>query len=187
LLDVTKIEAGQLPWHTQPFDLDALVRETVEEMSHTTQRHQIRIEGAISAPVSGDHEHTGQVLTNLLSNAIKYSPEADIIQVSCVADTESATVSVRDYGIGIASENLPHIFERFFRVSDPEHETFPGLGLGLFISAQMIKRQGGRMWVESRMGVGSIFSFTVPLAPSPEPDTPGQEGGEEHAEKNPYH
>lgn len=171
LLDVTRIEAGQLPWHPQSFDLNALVREAVEDMGHSTEQHQIRVEGAISALVFGDREHTSQVLTNLLSNAMKYSPQANAIRVSCATDTENATVSVQDFGVGIASEKLPHIFERFFRVSDPEHETFPGLGLGLFISAQIIKRQGGRVWVESQKGLGSTFSFTVPLAPPPEPDT----------------
>jgi len=149
LLDVTKLEAGQLAWHTQPFDLAALVREIIEEVGYTTERHTIRIEGDHAAPVSGDREHTGQVLTNLLSNAIKYSPQAETILVKCALDTGSAIVSVQDFGVGIASEKLAHVFERFYRVSDREHETFPGLGLGLFISAEMVKRQGGRMWVES--------------------------------------
>lgn len=185
LLDVTKLEAGQLAWQTQPFDLNVLVREIVEEVGYTAERHQIRIEGALSAPVSGDRERTGQVLTNLLTNAIKYSPQATVIRVLVAADRENATVSVQDFGIGIASEKLTHVFERFYRVSDREHETFPGLGLGLFISAQMVKRQGGRMWVESQPGAGSTFSFTIPLAQPPEPGSIHPEGGEQHAEKNP--
>ena len=98
---------------------------------------------------------------------------------------ESATIGVQDFGIGIAPEKHEHVFERFFRVSDPEHETFPGLGLGLFISAQIVRRQGGRMWVESRVGVGSTFFFTVPCAPQPEPGSLPQplrqEGEEQHA------
>ncbi|HEU5374879.1 MAG TPA: CheR family methyltransferase, partial [Ktedonobacteraceae bacterium] len=179
LLDVTTLEAGQLAWHTQPFDLNVLVREIVEEVGYTDEQHQIRIEGAVAASVSGDREHTGQVLINLLSNAIKYSPQATPIRVTCTSDTGSATVSVQDSGIGIASEKLTHVFERFFRVSGPEHESFPGLGLGLFISAQMVKRQGGRMWVESQPGVGSTFSFTVPLAPPPESGTQSQEEAEQ--------
>lgn len=185
LLDVTRIEAGQLPWHNEQFDLDALVREIVEEVGYTSERHQIHLEGAASLLVSGDRERTGQVLTNLLSNAIKYSPQANTVRVKVVVDENSATVSVQDFGIGLAPEKQPHVFERFFRVSDPEHETYPGLGLGLFISAQIIQRQGGRMWVESQPGVGSTFSFTVPLALSPEPTTHRQEGGEPHAKTNP--
>jgi two-component system CheB/CheR fusion protein len=179
LLDVTSIEAGKLSWHTEQFDLDALVRDIVEEVDHTTDQHQIRIEGAAPTRVSGDRERIGQVLTNLLTNAIKYSPQAHTILVKCAADTESATVSVQDFGIGIAPDKHEHVFERFFRVSDQEHETFPGLGLGLFISAQIVQRQGGRMWVESRVGAGSTFFFTVPCAPQPEPGSQGQAVGEE--------
>lgn len=186
LLDVTHIEAGQLPWHTEQFDLEALVREITEEMGHTTEQHQIRIEGALAAPVSGDRERTGQVLINLLSNAIKYSPHADTIRVGMASDTESATISVQDFGIGIASEKLAHVFERFFRVSDPEHETYPGLGLGLFISAQIVERLGGRMWVESQPGLGSTFFFTLPFAREHEPGTPSQEGATQHAQNDPY-
>lgn len=183
LLDVTRLEAGQLPWRTERFDLDALVRTIVEEVGHTTERHQIRIEGAVRTPVSGDREHLGQVLTNLLTNAIKYSPRADTIRVTLATDTESATVGVQDFGLGVAPEKQAHVFERFFRMSGSEHETFPGLGLGLFISAQLVKRHGGRMWVESQLGAGSTFFFTVPLAPQAEPGSlpQQQEGEEQHA------
>ena len=93
------------------------------------------------------------------------------------ADADTATIGVQDFGIGIAQEKHAHVFDRFFRVSDPEHETFPGLGLGLYISAEIVKRQGGRMWVESRQGVGSTFSFTVPFAPPPSSSTVQEEGG----------
>ncbi len=181
LLDVTKIEAGKLSWRNEQFDLNVLVRDIVDEMAHTTERHQIRIEGAIETPVSGDLEHIGQVLTNLLSNAIKYSPRADTILVKLQADADTATIGVRDFGIGIAQEKCAHVFDRFFRVSDPEHETFPGLGLGLYISAEIVKRQGGRIWVESRQGAGSTFSFTVPFAPPPSSDTVQQEEADLHA------
>ena len=185
LLDVTSIEAGKLSWHNKRFDLEALVRDIVEEVGHTTERHQIRIEGAARSPVYGDPERIGQVLTNLLTNAMKYSPRVTAILVKLASDTESATVGVQDFGIGIAPEKHEQVFDRFFRVSDPEHETFPGLGLGLFISAQIVKRQGGRIWVESRVGAGSTFFFTVPWAPQPEhdslPQPLRQEGEGQHA------
>ena len=111
---------------------------------------------------------------------MKYSPQADTIRVTCTSDTQSATISVQDFGIGIASEKLAQVFERFYRVSDREHATFPGLGLGLFISAEIVKRHGGRMWVESQPGVSSTFFLTVPLAPPPEADTLRQAGEEHH-------
>jgi two-component system CheB/CheR fusion protein len=177
LLDVTKIEAGQLTWHNEPFDLDTLVQDIVEEIGYTTERHQIRIEGTLSSPIFGDREHIGQVLINLLSNAVKYSPQATSILVKMTADADTATIGVQDFGIGIAPEKHEHLFERFFRVSDPASKTFPGLGLGLFISAQIVKRHGGRMWVESHEGVGSTFFFTIPLVPQSEP-TIQKEGDE---------
>lgn len=189
LLDMTSIEAGKLPWRNEHIDLEALTRDIVEEVSQITERHQIRIEGAARTPVYGDPERIGQVLTNLLTNAIKYSPQAETILVKLSSGAEGATVSVQDFGIGIAPEKQGQVFERFFRVSDPEHATFPGLGLGLFISAQIIQRHGGRMWVDSQLGVGSTFFFTVLGTPRPAsgplPQALRQEGEEEHAEKNP--
>jgi two-component system CheB/CheR fusion protein len=187
LLDVTSIEAGQLVWHNEPFDLDALVRDLVEEMRYTTQRYQIRIEGTLQIPVSGDRERIRQVFINLLSNAIKYSPQADAVLVTVAADADAAVVGVRDFGIGIAPEQLEHVFERFFRVSDPQSKTFPGLGLGLYIAAQIVTRHGGRMWVESQEGLGSTFFLTLPLPPlhplqpTPEPGTGRKEGAEPYA------
>jgi len=182
LLDVTTIETGKLQWRTEVFDLDALVRDIVEEVGHTTTQHQIRIEGAVPTPVFCDHEHLGQVLINLLSNAIKYSPQANTILVKLATDTDTAIIGVQDFGIGIAPEKHEHVFERFFRVSDPESKTFPGLGLGLFISAQIVKRHGGKMWVESQAGVGSTFFFTVPFAPLELDSLPlEQKGAKQHA------
>ncbi|HEX4205819.1 MAG TPA: chemotaxis protein CheB [Ktedonobacteraceae bacterium] len=166
LLDVAKIEAGQLDWNHQQFDLNDLVREYVEELGRTSKKHQIRIEGAVGTPVYGDADRIGQVLTNLLSNAIKYSPDANEVQVSLDADTEFATVGVQDFGIGIAPEHQEHIFERFFRASNPAHSSFPGLGFGLYISLLIVQRHGGRMWVESHQGEGSTFFFTIPLTAS---------------------
>jgi signal transduction histidine kinase len=180
LLDISKIEAGKLPWRNEPFDLDALAAGIIEEMAHTTAQHQIRLAGAVGTPVYGDEEHIGQVLSNLLSNAIKYSPQADSIRVTLRAGADAATVGVQDFGMGIAHEKQAHIFERFFRVSDLEHATFPGLGLGLYISAEIVKRHGGQMWVESSPGTGSTFFFTVPFAPGPAVGPAPQEGAGPH-------
>jgi len=176
LLDVTTIEAGKLQWRTDVFDLDALVRDSVEDALQTTQQHQIHVEGALPTLVIGNPERIGQVLTNVLSNAIKYSPQAEAVLVTLRAEKDAATVGVQDFGIGIAPEKQEHLFERFFRVSGPQHTTFPGLGLGLYISAEIVKRQGGRMWVESNPGRGSTFFFTVPFARETAPGTEGETG-----------
>ncbi len=163
LLDVTAIEAGKLQWRPEVFDLDALVRTCIEEMGLTTQQ-QIHIEGTLGTLVRGNPEQSSQVLINLLTNAIKYSPQSTSIVVLLRVEKDAAIVGVQDFGIGIASEKQSRLFERFFRVSGPESTMVPGLGLGLYISAEIVKRQGGRIWVESQSGRGSTFFFTVPFA-----------------------
>ncbi len=168
LLDTTRMEAGRLPWHAEEFDFETLVREIVEEVERTTERHHISIKGAVSTPLRGDRERIGQVLTNLLTNAMKYSPQATSVVVTLTANEDAITVGVQDFGIGIALEQQAHLFERFYRVGDSAHATFPGLGLGLYISAEIVKRQGGQMWVESQDGTGSTFFFTAPFAQTPD-------------------
>ncbi len=167
LLDVTKIQAGKLQFEQEEYMFHALVEEIVGELQHTTERHTIKIRSNKPVTVFGDRERTGQVITNLLSNAIKYSPYADTIEVATEIATEIApecvTLSVRDSGVGIPEDNKDKVFEQFFRVSGPRKETFPGLGLGLYISSEIIKRQGGKIWVESTEGKGSTFYFSLPL------------------------
>ncbi len=165
LLDVTKIEGGKLHFYTELFDFDTLVAEIVEELQRTTERHTIFKKGKVKKKVLGDRERTGQVLTNLLSNAIKYSPHADKINVKVSSDAIQVTVCIQDFGVGIPKENLHKIFERFYRVSGPKQETFPGLGLGLYVAAEIIKRQDGRIWAESVKGKGSTFCFSLPFKP----------------------
>src|SRR5262249_50251053 len=107
----------------------------------------------------------GQVLINLLNNAIKYSPQADRVLVRVAKDQNKVFVSVQDFGIGIAKKNQLKIFERFYQDTDPEEITYPGLGIGLYISHEIIKRHGGQLWVESKKGEGATFHFTLPLFP----------------------
>lgn len=170
LLDLTRMEAGQLPWHNVAFDLNLLVRDTVEVAVNTTAQHQIHIEGAVPFPVVADRERIEQVLSNLLSNAIKYSPHADTVLVQLGVEQDRARISIQDFGIGIDPAKQNQLFERFFRVGDTEHETFPGLGLGLYIAAQIVQRQGGKIWVESRKDAGSTFVFTIPFTPFADPE-----------------
>ena len=162
LLNVTRIELGRLDFQENLFDLNEVVKETVEQIQPTTGKHGIRIEGQVNQPAWGDKDRIGQVLTNLLTNAIKYSPQADTIIVRLTSTQESAVVSVQDFGIGIEQEHIHAIFERFYRVTDPDEKTYPGLGIGLYISYEIIKRHGGTLSVESEKGHGSVFSFTLP-------------------------
>jgi PAS domain S-box-containing protein len=163
LLDISKMQTGQLVYREERFDLDALVQEIVENLQGTTQTHHLLFEGQTRAEVFGDRDRIGQVLINLLNNAIKYSPQADRVLVRVAKDQNKALVSVQDFGIGVAKEHQHQIFERFYQVTDPEEKTYPGLGIGLYISCEIVKRYNGQMWVESKKDEGATFYFTLPL------------------------
>jgi signal transduction histidine kinase len=163
LLDVTKLQEGKLQFQAEDFDFNALVNELVEEVQRTTDRHMIIKELGPTRIVNGDRDRIGQVLTNFLTNAIKYSPQSDKIVVQTISDKAQVILSVQDFGIGIAQDKLPHIFERFYRVTGENQETYPGLGLGLYISSEIITRQKGQIWVESSVGKGSTFFFSLPV------------------------
>ena len=163
LLDISKIQTGQLEYQEAPFDLDALVYEIVEMVQAGIASHRIRVEGQTCAAVFGDKGRMGQVLMNLLANAIKYSPQASSIIVHLSADQENARVSVQDFGDGIAKEYQQKIFDRYYQVSDSGNQPFAGLGIGLYLANEIIKRHRGSIWVESTQGQGSIFSFTLPV------------------------
>ena len=164
LLDVSRIQTGKLAFQEEPFDLALLVHETVENLQAGTETHQILVEGTGSVPVYGDKDRLGQVLINLLTNAIKYSPDADKVIVCVSNDRQVATVSVQDFGIGIAESHQQHIFERFYQVIDPAEKTYHGLGIGLYIPSEIVKRHHGRLWVESKKGQGATFYMRLPVA-----------------------
>jgi PAS domain S-box-containing protein len=163
LLNVARIQTGQLEYVDEAVDLNAVVRECVDTIQPTTAKHHIVVGGTIDGLVWGDSERIGQVVTNLLTNAIKYSPRADRVIVRLDTRDRKAVVSVRDFGIGISDEHREKIFEQFYRVSDPSEKTFPGLGLGLFIASEIIKRHNGTIDMRSTSGEGTTFTFTLPL------------------------
>ena len=163
LLDVTKMQTGKLEFREEPFFLNELVRETLENLQGTTETHHLQLEEVTDVQVPGDKDRLGQVLINLLTNAIKYSPEADTVIVRVSADEHNAIVSVQDFGIGIAETHQEKIFERFYQVNDDTEKTFPGLGIGLYISSQIVRGHHGRLWVESVKGAGATFYVSLPL------------------------
>lgn len=163
LLDVSKIQAGKLSFKKHTFSLHELLQEVVENMQEITKDHAIRIRGTNSIAVHADRHRIGQVLINLLSNAIKYSPDNKEIIVTLAAKKDEVVVSVKDYGVGIDPIHQEKIFERFYRVYDNTDRTFPGLGMGLFISGEIIRRHTGRIWVKSKKGQGSTFYISLPI------------------------
>jgi PAS domain S-box-containing protein len=166
LIDITKLEAGKLQLHLGEFELMPLVEEVVEEMQHTTRQQLLIAEKIAQGKVYGDRDRIGQVIFNLLSNALKYAPQAEMTIIRVTRDEKEATVSIQDFGLGIPPEKQGQIFQRFYRVDEKRLETIPGMGLGLYISAEMIQRHGGRIWFVSEGGHGSTFSFCVPLQSS---------------------
>jgi len=163
LIDISRVQAGKLVFAEEPVGVDDLVREVVEHIQPTAPRHRILIEGRAQREIVGDKERLGQVVINLLSNAIKYSPQAEKVVVSMTHTSDEVTISVQDFGIGIPPHHQERIFERFYRVSSNQEKPFPGLGIGLYLSHQIIRHHGGRIWVESVEGQGSTFSFALPL------------------------
>jgi two-component system CheB/CheR fusion protein len=163
LLDVKKIENGQLQYHEEEFDFNELVDEVVEESSRVITRHTIIQKPGETRRVMGDRNKIGQVITNFIDNAGKYSPVNSEIQVSTDIEGGSIRLSVKDQGIGIPSGQQLKIFDRFYRVSGEKENTYAGLGLGLYISSEFIRRHNGTIGVESEEGNGSTFYFTIPV------------------------
>jgi PAS domain S-box-containing protein len=163
LLDVSKMQHGKLEFHDEEFNINQLVRETVNSVQPTTNKHKIQVLGTITKPVWGDRDRIGQVITNLLTNAIKYSPSSSRVEVKMSHQKGMAHVSVKDFGIGIDKKYQERIFDRFYRVEGQREKTFPGMGIGLYISYEIIKRHGGNMTVESSKNKGSTFSFYLPF------------------------
>jgi PAS domain S-box-containing protein len=163
LLEISKMQGEHLPLHFEDFDLNSIIQEIVENLQATTLTHHILIESTVDVSVHGDRDRIGHVLTNLLHNAIKYSPNANTVVLCAEANQEHIKVSVQDFGIGILADHQQNIFERFYHVPDPLEQTFPGLGIGLYISREIIQRHLGRIWVESKKGIGSTFCFMLPL------------------------
>ncbi|MGK7396908.1 MAG: chemotaxis protein CheB [Candidatus Cyclobacteriaceae bacterium M3_2C_046] len=166
LLDVTKIESGKIKLKQEEYEFDQLVENVVESMQGISS-HKLSRQGSTGKKLWGDPERTGQVIINLISNAVKYSPEDNEIIIKSEVVDHQVVTSVKDHGIGIAADQLNHVFDRFYRIRSSGHKT-TGLGLGLFISAEFVKRQGGQIWVDSEPGKGSVFAFSLPLKPEKE-------------------
>ena len=162
LLDVTKIQSGKLRLNYTRFHLASMVEDVVVDLGHTLPSHRILINNSCKGEIFADRERLGQVLTNLLSNAVKYSPGKDSVDLEIRETGGQIEFSIRDQGIGIPADKQDRLFEQFYRVNGNKRNAFPGLGLGLFISAEIVKRMNGRIWVQSEVNTGSAFSFSIP-------------------------
>lgn len=165
LLDTSRIQEGRLTLKHGPVVLQELAQDVVSEMRLSSAHHRVEYE-APDAPlvVLGDVDRLAQVLVNLMENAFKYSPSGGTVRVRMAREDCHAHVCVQDEGIGIPRDQQELLFERFFRARNAPISGFGGLGLGLYICRDIVERHGGRLWVESELGHGSTFHFTVPLA-----------------------
>ncbi|WP_129717607.1 PAS domain S-box protein [Pedobacter sp. SYP-B3415] len=163
LFDISKIQAGKLQLNYTTFEFFAFLNEIVESLRTSGMQHEVRVIEHPEFTIQADKLRLEQVISNLLTNAAKYSPDLQPIEVS-IALNEDLTVHVRDRGLGMELEHMDNIFNQFYRI-----ETVPrnisGLGLGLFISKEIVERHHGSIWVQSVKGEGSVFSFRIPLAP----------------------
>lgn len=162
LLDVSKIKNGRLNYSFTTFDFNKLLSETIKDMNQMSNSHKIIITGKCNAEITGDKERLQQVIINLLTNAVKYSPKSKEVSVSIEEKNKTLQVSVRDTGIGISKKHLDKIFNRYYRVEEHSKE-FQGMGIGLYISYEIIKRHDGKMWVESTPKRSTTFHFTLPI------------------------
>lgn len=173
LVDASHLQTGRLDLVRQQVNLIVITAAAADQAQAETAKHRVLVE-APSGPLIGewDPDRLGQVLRNLLSNAIKYSPDGGDILVRVEPTIGAALVSIRDHGIGIDPTALPRLFDRFYRAT-PKETSVRGLGLGLFITRELIEAHGGRIWAESEgEGHGSVFFIDLPLRSAPQASSP---------------
>ncbi len=164
-LNVSRLEAGKIHIDLQRFDLALLVKEAEEEATATVKSHQVVFAPVVETFVNADRVKIGQVIENLINNAVKYSPTGSTIRVACVTAGNTAQASVKDEGVGIGDQDLPKLFERYYRVKDAEMRNIAGFGIGLYLCKEIIERHEGKIGVDSIPGEGSTFWFTLPVMP----------------------
>ncbi|MCM2357722.1 MAG: ATP-binding protein [Geobacteraceae bacterium] len=170
LLDLSRIEAGRLELYPEAMELEPVFSKALGAVHPLFAEKGIKAESRVEAdlaPVYADADRLHQVLTNLLSNAVKFSPEGGAIRLSGRKQEGFALISVADQGPGIPADRLEQVFDRFHQVRDPQKSHPLGSGLGLSISREIVEKLGGKIWVESELGAGAVFYFTIPLAGRP--------------------
>ncbi|MDR5708658.1 MAG: ATP-binding protein [Armatimonadota bacterium] len=172
LLDLSRLETKGVTFELRPVDLDGICRGVVERTLPRAEEAGIRLTYTGEGPLTvlADPDRVEQVLTNLVDNALKFTPEGGEIHVQARQEGTEAVVSVQDTGRGIPPDDLPHIFERFYRADRSRTRREGGSGLGLAIAKHLVEMQGGRIWASSRPGEGSAFCFSLPLVQEDTPD-----------------
>jgi two-component system phosphate regulon sensor histidine kinase PhoR len=167
LLNVSRIESGHaLDLNPKPVNLAQLIEKVVTVQRSYTDKHEFVVDIGPGLPlIVADEDKVDQILTNLTNNAIKYSPRGGRIKISAAANGGAARVSISDEGMGIPKEHLPKVFDRFHRVDNRDTREVGGTGIGLYLVKHLVEAHGGRIWVESEVGKGSVFTFDLPKCP----------------------
>lgn len=162
-LNISRLESGKISIEKTRFDIKELIRETVEELAVISPNHSIVFEHCEAVDVFADHNKIHSVIANLLNNAVKYSPLSSTIRIAGMLSENELIVSVSDEGIGISEQDAEKIFERYYRVESSQTQYVSGFGIGLYLSAEIVKYHGGRIWLESKPEKGSVFYFSLPV------------------------
>jgi len=163
-LDIQRMESGRVSYEISKFDLFEICEELAEVFQTKSDKHQILVRGIPPIMVKADLSKIEQVLNNLISNAVKYSPAGGQVEIELSLENEAVHMSIKDQGLGIPEESLPHIFERFYRVDNSDRRNIGGTGLGLAIVKELLDNMQGSVWAESKPGEGSIFHVCLPRA-----------------------
>ena len=163
LLDLSRAQWGNLHLRYTTFYLADVLAECVRSAQISAEQHSISLDiQAHTTQVEADQTRVSQIIGNVLDNAIKYSPQGGQVMVRLEERADDYLVSIIDQGIGINQEYLDHIFERFYRVHNRASRQYSGIGLGLYVTKEIVEKHGGRIWVTNNQGLGCTFSFTLP-------------------------
>lgn len=163
MLDLTRIESGRLDLRKEPFLLDVLIAEVIEDFRLSHQQHRFHLSLDSGIEVTADRNKISQVLINLIANAVKYGPDSEVIDITLFAANSEALISVKDYGIGIEQKDQRKIFERFYRVEGQSEFYYSGFGIGLYLANSIIQYHEGKISLESVKDKGSTFTVHIPL------------------------
>lgn len=161
-LDISRLESGKLHLEQKTFDIEKLLQESIDELRFLAPSYTVNFQSSGPIQVNADEDKISSVISNFLNNATKYSNPDQHIVVSCIAKDGQVIVSIKDEGIGMGAEDLAKIFDRFYRVESNNTRHIAGFGIGLYLSAEILKRHNGKTWAESERGKGSTFYFSLP-------------------------
>lgn len=166
-LNISRLESGKILIHKTRFNLDGLVRELIDETALTITSHKITFHPCEPVSIFADRDKIASVITNLLNNAVKYSPNGTPIKFRCTVKGDHVQISIKDQGIGIQPHDLEKLFDRYYRVESNNTKHISGFGIGLYLSAEIIRQHNGKIWAESEAGKGSTFYFELPIDQKP--------------------